>query len=297
MNGAAAAQRATDIRPAKRRRKRWIFALSPGKRLLIHAVLLTGSAFMLIPFYWMVSTSLKDIGEVFIGPFRLPKRPLWENYIYIWKAVPYARFYLNSAIHAVSVTCLQLLTCGMAGYGFARLRFPGRDAIFMALLGTMMIPGSVTLVPAYLLIHYFGWIDTYWALIVPGAGSAFGTFLLRQFFATIPRELDDAAIIDGCGRFGALWRIYYPLSGPALATLGMFTFMGTWNSFLWPLVVTSSLHMRTVQLAVQMFRDQYITQWNYLMATSVVATLPIIVFYVCVQKFYIRGIVTTGIKG
>ncbi|MGE5551214.1 MAG: carbohydrate ABC transporter permease, partial [Bacteroidota bacterium] len=261
-----------DARGRNARRYSHLFRLSPAKRIVLHLVLLTGSILMLIPFYWMLSTSLKDAGEIFVGPFRLPARPQWVNYAHIFQAVPYARFYLNTIVYAGSVTALQLLTCGMAAYGFARLRFPGRDAIFMALLGTMMMPWYVTLIPSYLLISWFGWINTFWALIVPGAGSAFGTFLLRQFFMTIPKELDDAAIMDGCSRFGALWRIYYPLSGPALATLGLFTFMGTWNSFLWPLVVTTSLEMRTVPLAMAMFRDQYITQWNYMMAAAVVAT-------------------------
>jgi multiple sugar transport system permease protein len=194
------------------------------------------------------------------------------------------------------VTGGQIVTCSLAAYAFARLQFRGRDILFYLFLGTMMIPGQVTMIPSFLMLHWLGWIDSYAALIVPGLASAFGTFLLRQFFLSIPRDLEDAASIDGCSRFGVLWRIILPLSRPALATLAVFTFMGVFNDFLWALVVVSSEEMKTVQLGLAIFRDRYQTDWGQLMAASVTATLPILLVFFFAQKYFIRGITLSGLK-
>ena len=184
----------------------------------------------------------------------------------------------------------------MAAFAFARLKFKGRDLLFILFLGTMMVPGQVTMIPTFIILYRLGWIDTYWALIVPGLASAFGTFLMRQFFLTIPRELEDAAYIDGCSRFGVLWGIILPLSKPALATLAVFIFMFFFNDFLWPLIAINSEEMRTVQLGLAVFRDRYVTEWDLLMAGSVTATLPIILIFFFAQKYFIKGITLSGLK-
>jgi len=185
----------------------------------------------------------------------------------------------------------------MAAYAFARLQFKGRDVLFYIFLGTMMIPYQVTMIPSFMVLYWLGWVDSYQAMIVPGLASAFGTFLLRQFFLTIPKELEEAAYIDGCGKFRVLWQIIIPLSKPALATLAIFTFMGTFNDFIWALIVVNSDHLRTVQLGLAIFRDRYITDWDLLMAGSVMATLPVLIVFFFAQKYFIKGITLSGIKG
>ncbi len=230
-------------------------------------------------------------------PTLVPHEIFWSNYPESWAAAPFGRFYLNSLFVALSVTGGQLLTCTLAAYAFARLNFRGRDFIFLALLGTMMIPFQVTMIGAFQVIHWLRWIDTYYALIVPGLASAFGTFLLRQFFLTLPAELEDAARIDGAGRLGVIRHVIIPLSTPALATLGIFTFMGVWNDFMWPLVVLNSEQHYTVQLGLAVFRDQRSTVWNLLMAGTVTATLPILIVFFFAQRYFIRGIALTGLKG
>lgn len=265
--------------------------------LFWHLVLLLGGVIMVLPFGWMVSTSLKDTAEAFqFPPTIVPQHWEFANYITAWGFAPFARFYLNTFIMSASVTLGQMITCSLAAYAFARLRFPGRDLIFYMFLGTMMIPGQVTMIPAFLVINWLGWVNTYQAVIVPGLASAFGTFLLRQFFLTLPRALDDAATIDGAGRFTILWRIIIPLSSPALATLGIFTFMGVWNSFLWPLIVENSENMLPVTVGLSVFQGEYSTQWNLMMAAAVTATVPVLIVYVLAQRYFIRGIALTGLK-
>ncbi len=267
------------------------------KSFALHAVLYVLALVTVAPFLWMLLTSFKELGDILTYPPRwLPEKFVIENYLGAFQAAPFGRFYFNSLFVAASVTLGQLITCSLAAYAFARLTFRGRDVLFYLFLGTMMIPGQVTMIPGFLVLHWLGWIDTYAALIVPGLASAFGTFLLRQFFLTIPRDLEDAASIDGCSRFGVLWRIILPLSKPALATLAVFTFMGVFNDFLWPLVVTSSEEMKTVQLGLAIFRDRYQTDWGQLMAASVTATLPILLVFFFAQKYFIAGITMSGLK-
>ncbi len=263
-----------------------------GYAFIYGAALLT-----LAPFAWMILTSFKNVGEIFSYP------PTWwpgaftlDNYARAFGAAPFGRFYLNSFFVAATVTLGQLVTCSMAAYAFARMQFWGRDVLFYLFLGTMMVPAHVTMIPSFMILHWMGLIDTYGALILPGLASAFGTFLLRQFFLSIPRELEEAAFIDGCGRLRVLWQIIVPLARPALATLAIFTFMGVFNDFLWALVVVNSQKLYTVQLGLATFRDRYSTEWGSLMAGSVVATLPILVVFFFAQKHFIQGIALSGLK-
>lgn len=271
---------------------------------LVHLLLIAGSAVMIMPFLWMISTSLKGQGEVFTYPPQwIPTEFRWQNYVQAWQAAPFPRYFLNSIFVALAVTLGDLITSSLAAYAFARIRFPGRDAIFAIYLSSMMIPHQMTIIPSFLVLKTLGdfWrplgLDTYFALIAPFVAGAFGIFLLRQSFMTLPNELEDAAVLDGCGRLGFLWRVVLPLSRPALATLALFTFMGNWNSYLWPLIVTNSNTMRTVQIGLRYFVGQEgANQWGLLMAAAVFVSLPIVLFYLFVQRQFVQGIAATGIK-
>jgi multiple sugar transport system permease protein len=233
--GSAAECRVIETTPVRRRRGRRL------GRMALHLVLIAGSVVMLIPFIWMLSTSLKEAGDIFVYPPQwIPRPARWVNYVETVTVMPFLRFYLNSTIQATAVTILQLLTSSLAAFAFSRLRFRGRDALFLLYLGTMMIPFPVTMIPDFVIIRYLHWIDTFKGLILPPAFSAFSTFLMRQYFLCIPVELDDAARVDGASSFRIWWQVIMPLSGPALATLAIFTFLGQWNNFLWPLVATNS---------------------------------------------------------
>jgi multiple sugar transport system permease protein len=267
------------------------------KKILVHLLIYAAAIATLLPFIWMVLTSFKDLGDIFSYPPKwLPSRFHFENYARAFQAAPFGRYYLNSLFVALTVTFGQLITCSMAAYAFARLKFYGRDVIFYIFLGTMMIPGQVTMIPSFMVLYWLGWVDSYKALIIPGLASAFGTFLLRQFFMTIPRELEEAAYIDGCSRWRVLTRIILPLSKPALATLAIFTFMGVFNDFLWALIVVNSEELRTVQLGLAIFRDRYLTEWDLLMAGSVTAIVPILIVFFFAQKYFIQGITLSGLK-
>lgn len=265
---------------------------------LLALFLIPTALLMLMPFIWMVSTSLKTAGAVFAyPPTFIPEQPEWNNYRRIFEVLPFARFFLNSLFVALSVTFLQLVTCSMAAYAFARLRFRGRDTLFLGYLGTLMIPAQVVLIPNFILLRYLGWIDTYQALILPAAFSAFGTFLLRQYFLTIPRELEDAAVVDGANHWQIYTRVILPLSGPALSALAIFTFLGSWNSFLYPLIVTTKVNMSTLTVGLNTLQGQYNTAWTLLMAGSVIALLPILLVFIFAQRYFIAGITMTGLGG
>src|SRR5690606_10274604 len=222
--------------------------------MLIHAALIAGALVMIVPFLWMLTLSLKPAALTHQAPYLIPTRFELANYEAAWQAAPFARYYFNSIVMTAGIVLGQVLLSSLAAYAFARLRFPGREVLFLVFLATMMVPFHVILIPSYLIIDRLGWIDSYAALIVPRMASALGSFLLRQYYQGIPRELDEAAMIDGASRLGIWWRIILPLSGPGLATLGIFAFMFAWNDFLWPLVVINDPNMRTVQLGLAMFQ-------------------------------------------
>lgn len=272
------------------------------KKAFSYALLIVGSLTMVGPFMWMVTTSLKDAGAVFSFQKNwweewVPMSFVWENYVKAWHVVPFAQFYLNSLFVTAAVTFGQVVTSAMAAYAFARLRFPGRERIFFGYLATMMVPGAVTMIPVFILLKNLGWVDTYKALILPGIFTAYGTFMLRQFFLTLPRELEDAAKIDGCSYYGIFWRIILPLSKPALATLTTFTFMGSWMNFMWPLIVINTESKFTLPVGLAYFQSLHHTDWTLLMAASVMMILPILLIFIFNQRFFVEGIKLTGIKG
>src|SRR5262245_42773777 len=269
-----------------------------ARRTLAYAALILGSVAMLVPFLWMISTSFKSDGEVFAyPPIWIPETILWQNYPKVLELLPFQRYLINTTFVSTTVTALEVVTSSLAAYAFARLPFPGRDRLFLIYLATLMVPSQVTIIPNFLLMSWFGWTNSYLALIIPAAFTAFGTFLLRQFFLSIPVELEQAARIDGCGYFGIYRHIILPLSGPALATLTIFVFMTQWNSFLWPLIVTNSDNYRTLTVGLSYFRDEYTTQFNYLMAGTVMNVVPILIVFAFLQRYFVRGIALTGLTG
>lgn len=267
------------------------------RRAALHALLAVGALLSALPFLWMITTSLKPQGMVFDPPFFVPRHFEWQNYWQAWRSAPFPRFFMNSAIMTIGITIAQTLFSAMAGYAFARLRFRGRNVLFFLVLGTMMIPFPITLIPSYLIIAQLGWINTYQALIVPRAVSAFAIFLFRQFFVSLPRELEEAAFLDGANRFQVFFRVVLPLSGPVLAASGLFSFLFAWNDFLWPLIVTNSTEMQPIQVGLAYFQGQYGTFWTLLMAATVLATLPVVVVFLFAQRRFIEGITGTGLKG
>ena len=264
---------------------------------VIYLIMIIVAIIMIIPFVWMVSTSFKEMGQVLIFPPQwIPDPFVWQNYSDAWTAANFSLFFRNSAIVTILTTIGQLVTCSLAAFAFARLRFRGRDTIFLIYLATMMVPIQVTLIPLYLLMKEFGWINTFAGLIVPGIFSAYGTFMLRQFYMGIPKSLDESAIIDGCGYFRIYWQIVLPLSKAALATQAVFCFMWQWNNLLWPLVMSNTDEVRTLTVGLQLFKGQYSVAWNLLMAGSVISVIPILILYVFLQKYFVEGIAVTGMK-
>ncbi len=271
-----------------------------ASHLLTWAALCLGGLVMLLPFLWLLSTSLKEQQQIFrYPPEWIPSPVRWQNYPEALGQLPFGQFTLNTLV----ITCLTLagvlLTSSLAAYGFARLRFPGRDLIFLVLLSAMMLPYAVIMIPQYILFRYLGWIDTFLPLTVPHffGGGVFNIFLLRQFFRTIPADLTDAARIDGAGELRIYWQIMLPLAGPALATVAIFTFINSWNDFLGPLIYLSSHDKYTIALGLATFKGLYSTQWQYLMAASTVMIAPIIVLFFLAQRSFVQGIVMTGTKG
>jgi multiple sugar transport system permease protein len=269
-------------------------------RLTLHIILIVGAFVMVLPFLWMVSTSLKTQTDVLreFPPRLIPSTFLISNYSTALTSLPFDRFYVNSLIVACSVTILQLFTSSLTAYAFARLRFKGRNTIFFLFLIGLMIPFPVLLLPNFLIVRQLGWFDNYLALIVPPSFSAFSIFLLRQYYRGFPMEYDEAARIDGASSLRIWWNIILPNSKPALAALAIFTFLGSWNDFLWPLVVTNSPLMRTLPVGLSMFQGQFTVRWELLMAASVVALLPVLIIYFFAQNWIIEGLsVSSGLKG
>lgn len=252
---------------------------------------------IVFPFIWMLFTSLKPEADIAQYPPRLlPAVWTLDNYINVWNRIPFARLFLNSVLFAGGVTLVSLLLDSMAAYALARLRFPGRNVIFIAILVALMLPFQVMFIPLYVTVHDFGLLDSYGGLIIPRATNAFGIFMLRQFFLTLPKELDEAARIDGTSEFGIYWKIILPLSGPAIATLAVFHFMYNWNDFLWPLLITSSTLMRTLPAGLALFVGQHVVEYGVVMAGSVLTLLPLLIAFLFAQRYFIQGIAMTGIK-
>lgn len=265
---------------------------------LVYLVLLLSSALMAAPFFFMISTALKAPHELnTIPPVWIPAEPQWRNFIDVWKVLPFGRYFLNTSLTSGLVTLGVLLTSSMGAYAFSRLEWKARDKVFLLTLATMMLPFAILLIPLYQMMKLLGWIDSYAALIVPWIFSPYGTFLLRQFFMTIPKSLEDAATIDGASRMRILFGIILPLSVPALVTLGTFTFLSAWNSFLWPMVVTTSQEKLVLSVGLSMLTGTYSTKMPLVMAAVTVTVLPTIALFVAGQKWFIQGIAATGIKG
>ncbi len=267
-----------------------------GRFLLSHLVLASLAATMLMPFTWMVLASFKPLAEVErLNPW--PSHWQFRNYLEVFRQIEFARYYFNSIFVAAWVTFLQCLTSAMAAYAFARLRWKWRDHVFRLYLATLMIPGVVTMIPNYTLMVRLHLLDSYRGLIIPAAFTAFGTFLLRQFMLTIPRSLDEAAQIDGATHWQVFWNVILPLARPGLITLSIFTFMGTYRSFFWPLVMIKSDYLRTLPIGMLYFDTMYGRQTNLIMAATVMNILPLIVLFVFTQKFLVKGIQLGAVKG
>ncbi|MCY3831397.1 MAG: carbohydrate ABC transporter permease [Chloroflexi bacterium] len=268
--------------------------------ILVYVVLSVVGIIFIMPFAWMVANSFKDIRGIYqYPPTFIPEVWRFENYTEAWTLTHFDLGFLNSAIVAAAVVLGQLFTASLAGYSFARLRYPGRDKIFLLYISLMMVPFTVLLIPLYVQMRAFGWVSTLQAVIIPFLFTPWGTFMMRQFMVTIPRELEDAARIDGCGFFRTYWLIILPLTKPALATLAIFTFVNTWNSFQWPLIVLGKPKVKTLPLLLASFQNQsgMRTPWHLIMAAATFVVIPVLIAFIVGQKYYVRGIVTTGIKG
>lgn len=268
----------------------------------VYAFLAAVSLAFLIPLAWMLSVSLQDVRGVFAQPFIwIPAQPRWENYSEVATLIPLGRYLLNTVIVTALVLIGTLLSCSLVAYGFSRIRFRGRTLLFGLCLATMMLPGQVTMIPLYILFSRLGWVDTLWPLIVPAFfGSPFYIFLLRQFFLTIPREYDEAARLDGAGRFRIYWSIILPLARPALITVALFTFIGTWNDFFTPLIYINSPENATLTLGLNMLKSQIVgtgmTQWHLLMAAACMVMVPNILLFMLGQKYLVKGIAMGGMR-
>jgi len=268
------------------------------KNIFMYLGLIIAAATMLIPFLWMVSTSLKTNQYVLsMPPEFFPKNPTLDSYSQLLELLPFDRMILNSLLVAISVTIGQVISGSMAAYVFSRLEFRRKNALFLIYLATMMVPSQVTIVPLFILMRYLGWINTYQAIISPMVFTAFGTFLLRQSFLTIPKDLEEAAFIDGASHWTVFWKIIMPVSKPALATLSVFAFMQAWNAYLWPLFVTNDEKIMTLPVGLALLHGRYLTQWNLVMAGAVVTIIPMLIIYLVAQEYFVKGVVTSGIKG
>ncbi len=265
----------------------------------ISFVLLLGAAALaLLPLYWMVVTALQQPTlTVTFPPEWFPSNPTFLNFTRFLERPHVFRWTTNSLLISLAVTGVQVFTCAMAGYAFAKKQFPGGNFIFYLYIASMMIPGQVTLVPLFLIMSRLNFLDSYWGLILPGIAGPFGVFLMKQFLATLPTELIEAAIIDGCGEWQTFVRVILPLAKPGLAVLGIFTFMGQWNEFLWPLIVTNSSSMRTLPVGLALLQEELPMQYGLLMAGATFAAIPMIVIFLMFQKYFLKGITVGALKG
>lgn len=267
-------------------------------RIVLYVVLILTAVTMLIPFVWMLSASLKLSKDVFSFPIQwIPAEPVWHNYIDIWTKIPLALFIYNTSKLTIIVTVMQLLTSSFAAYAFAKLNFRFKNALFLAYIGTIAMPWQVYMVPQFIMMREFHLNNTHLALICLQAFSAFGVFLMRQFYQSIPDELCEAARIDGMNEYQIWWRIMLPLSKPALSTLTIFTFVTTWNDFLGPMIYLTKTELKTIQIGLRMFIAQYSAEYGLIMAASVVVLIPVLIVFLSLQRFFVEGIASSGLKG
>ena len=287
------------VAPSGRQRAMAPIVTRHMEKALIYFVLLAGAVVVMIPLWWMLSTSIKHPKEVFaFPPTFLPEKFMWNNYTDLFTKAPFHIYIFNTTYIVIMDLIGTLATASMVGYAFARLRWRGRDIFFLITLATMMLPATVLLIPRYIIFNEIGWTNSFKPLWVPAFfGYAFFIFLMRQFYATIPHELDSAARIDGASEFGVWWRILAPLTKPALAACGIFTFNATWNDVLGPLIYLTSESKSTLALGLMQFRGPHRTDWHYLMAASTLAMLPVVIIFFFAQKYFIQGITFTGLKG
>ena len=270
---------------------RWLQAI------LLYSILVLLAATFLLPFVWMASTSLKETYELFTFPPQfIPPHPTLANYWFMFQRTEMIRWFGNSLLVAAAVTGFSLVFNSMAGYAFSKRKFVGRNVLFVLVLGTLMVPPHVTMIPVYIILSKIGLVNTYWALILPLCASPFGIFLCRQYMDTIPNDLLEAADMDGASEFQKYWRIVIPLIKPALATLTIFVFMGSWNNFLWPLIVTTESMMRTLPVGIALFQGQYLTQWGQVMAGATIMFVPVLILFLFLQRYFVAGIAMTGLK-
>jgi len=274
-----------------------VFKRSVFRAALVYTALIGIALCWLFPIAWSVSGSLKSEGEV-TEPTLLPAHPRWSNYTDVFAVMPFWRMFFNTVLYAGCVTAGHVFFCSLAGYAFARLQFRGREALFVVYLGTLMVPLTVTVIPQFILMRILGWVDTPWAMIVPGFfGSAFGTYLMRQFFRTIPNDLEEAAILDGCSPWQIYWRVMLPHARPAVVVLAVLTWVNVWNDFLWPLLMIQHNRLATLTLGLVRLRGEYVARWPIIMAASVLIMLPLVIIYAFAQRSFVRGIAVTGING
>lgn len=292
MSSTALAKQSTSARP----HRRWQWSSFWTYAALIVLAVIVG-----FPFYWMLALSITPEGEVYSWPLRFfPATPTLENYVEVFTRpdLQVGRWFLNSVVLSTTETLLVLIVCSLAAYGFARLEFPGRNTLFYALLFALMVPGQVTLIPSFLLVRWLHWLDTYQGVIMPAVASVFSVFLLRQFFLSIPRELEEAAIIDGAGRMRVYWQIDLPLIRSGLVAVTIFVFLSSWNDLFWPLIVLSRLEMRSLTVGLTVLRGTYAThEMGVVMAGAAIASIPVLIVYAVFQRQILKSIALTGLKG
>jgi ABC-type sugar transport system, permease component len=272
--------------------------VSPIEQIVVHLILIIWLLISVIPFLWMLSTSFKGPGEIFLFPPKwIPKNPTLKNYKDLFQQMNFGRPFLNSIIVSLSTTFLSVVLATMAGYGFAKFNFKNKNVLFLIILGTVMVPGQITMIPVFLLLTKLNLLNTYWGLILPALANAFNIFFMRQFISGIPDELIEAAKMDGANEGWIFFKVILPLSKPAMAAITIFTFTGSWNNFLWPLIIATDESMYTLPVAISVLGGQYTENIAMQMAGSVIVILPLIVVFLFTQKYFIKGITFTGLKG
>lgn len=268
-------------------------------KFILYIIMSMGALIFMLPFLWMLSTSLKPSTQVFIYPIQwIPKPFIWRNYIDALRSAPFGTYYINTVVITAFTVIGTVISSVLSAYGFARLNFKGKDSLFLLILSAMMLPNQVTVIPQFIMFKSLGWLNTFFPLTVPSFfGPPFFIFLLRQYMLTLPKELDDAAFIDGCSKLQVLILILMPLLKPAIFTMVILTFLGTWNDFFGPLIYLSDMKKYTVTLGLTLFRGEFSTYWNWLMAASVVAIFPCLLIFLLFQRYFIQGIALTGLKG